>query len=119
MPEIINLEKKWSCRKVTFPQCAFGARVLKHTTLMYTPALDKSLADFDNLKCTSTAPLERAGGSRNADGTWNSAATAAYPAEMNLAIAQCFAVAAGTQHTLRLPLPEDLEIGRASCRERV
>ena len=107
MPEIINLEKKWSCRKVTFPQCAFGARVLKHTTLMYTPALDKSLADFDNLKCTSTAPLERAGGSRNADGTWNSAATAAYPAEMNLAIAQCFAVAAGTQHTLRLPLPED------------
>ena len=106
LPEILGLEQTWSCRKVTFPQCAFGASVLKHTTLMYTPSLEKTLGDFGRLKCTHTSHTDRAGGNRRADGTWNSADMAAYPANMNLALAQCIAVAAGAQKdAFNLPLP--------------
>ena len=108
-PEIMSLEKTWHCRKCTFPQCAFGAQVLKYTTLMYTPGMDKTLGDFNRLKCEHSSHAEKAGGSRRADGTWNSADKAAYPADLNLALAQSIAVVAGTQKsmTLKLPLPSD------------
>ena len=113
LPEIMGLEDAWTCRKVTFPQCAFGAPVLKYTTLMYTPGLDKTLGDFNKLECTHTSHADRAGGSRRSDGTWNSADKAAYPANMNLALAQCFAVAAGTHRkdAFNLPLPADPAAG--------
>ena len=105
MPEIIELERALSCRKATFPQCVFGADVLKHTTLLYTPGLHTVLGRMDGLTCPhADGHSVKSGGSRTDDGVWNSAGYAAYPSKLNLALAQAFATVAGGMPQLRDPL---------------
>ena len=91
MPEIKELIKYASCRQATFPMCAFGTPYQKHTTIIYTTGLAPGLDDLDRLECTHSDHKERAGGSKDSDDTWNSAAAAAYPAELNLTIAYAIA----------------------------
>ena len=89
MPDILQLSTHASCRTATFPMCQFGAKYKKDTTLMFTPGLARDLSDLNAIKCTHlNGHEERAGGER-INGVWNSAATAAYPADFNLYIAQC------------------------------
>ena len=105
MPEIIELEKTLACRKATFPQCVFGADVLKYTTLLYTPGLHTVLGSLDGLVCPhAEGHLTKSGGSRTADGVWNSAEYAAYPSELNRALAQAFATVANGVSQLQDPL---------------
>ena len=58
---------------------------------MFTPGLAKGLEDLDYLKCTHDHSLQAKAGGTKADGVWNSAAAAAYPAELNLIIAHAIA----------------------------
>ena len=88
MPDILRLSKFASCRYSTFPMCAFGVDYEKPTTFMYTPGLAKHLQDLDTLRCTHGNKHSGKAGGEKADGVWNSAAAAAYPAELNLWIAQ-------------------------------
>ena len=86
MPDVLSLGRHASCRSVSFPLCAFGARVQKWTTLLYTPGFAAGLDDFSLLRCTHRRHDDRAGGDL-ANGVWNSKATAAYPPDFNQAIA--------------------------------
>ena len=91
MPDILRLSKFASCRYSTFPMCAFGVDYEKPTTLMYTPGLAKHLQDLDHLRCTHEKGHDGKAGGEKVDGVWNSAAAAAYPAELNLWLAQAIA----------------------------
>ena len=82
MPEMLALQKLASCRRSTFPMCAFGAPFLKYTSILYTPGLAHDMQDLDLLKCVHDDHPERAGGERTGD-AWNSARAAAYPADLN------------------------------------
>ena len=89
MPDIQQLATHASCRYATFPMCQFGAKYKKDTTLMFTPGLSRDLSDLGAIKCTHGSRHEERAGGEKINGVWNSAATAAYPAEFNLYIAQC------------------------------
>ena len=102
MPDIIRLSKFASCRFSTFPMCAFGVNYEKPTTLMYTPGLSKSLQDLDALRCTHNHKHDGKAGGEKSNGVWNSAAAAAYPAELNLWIAQALAQLATAHRELHL-----------------
>ena len=88
MPDVINLSNYAMCRKVHFPQCALNAPHQKWTTFMYTPGLAAGFDDLSLLRCThSKEEHERRAGGEKRDGVWISKATAAYPPDMNHAIA--------------------------------
>ena len=91
MPEMQELQRYATCRSSTFPMCAFGRPYQKQTTLMYSPGLAPGLDDLNFLKCTHADHKEKAGGSRDSNDEWNSAAAAAYPAELNLIISYAIA----------------------------
>ena len=91
MPDILDFEKYASCRKVTFPFCAFGTPYQKQTTLMFTPGLAPGLNDLDLLECTHDHSKDAKAGGSKENGIWNSAAAAKYPAELNLIIAYAIA----------------------------
>ena len=88
MPDVVSLSAHAMCHKVTFPMCAFNAPYQKYTTLLYTPGLAAGFDDFALLRCTHSDKehRERAGGAK-VDGVWNSKAAAAYPPDLNHAIA--------------------------------
>ena len=104
MPDILRLSKFASCRFATFPLCAFGVNYEKPTTLMYTPGLSKHLQDLNSLRCTHGHKHDGKAGGEKINGVWNSAAAAAYPAELNLWIAQALAQLA-TSHREVPPHP--------------
>ena len=88
MPDVINLSRHAMCRSVHFPQCAFGAPYQKWTTFLYSPGFSPGFDDLGSLRCTHTdrEHAARAGG-RKLDGAWISKAAAAYPPDLNHAIA--------------------------------
>ena len=57
---------------------------------MYTPGLSKHMQDLSLLRCTHDHKHDGKAGGEKVNGVWNSAAAAAYPAELNLWIAQAF-----------------------------
>ena len=91
MPEVIALAKRGACRFATFAMCAFGVDYEKPTTLMFTPRLAAGLQDLDLLQCTHGGRHRGSAGGLKENGVWNSAAAAAYPAELNLLLAQSMA----------------------------
>jgi len=97
--EIIALKADTECSMITFPQCAVGAPWRKDTTCMCTPALGFILSELELLKCAHESHEQRAGGVRESDGTWNSKRAAAYPAQLNLILAQAMARLAAPMHT--------------------
>ena len=78
----------------TFAYCRLGSEYQKYTTLWYTneaaPILDQ--LDSPIYKCNHARHAKVAGG-RLADGSWASAAAAAYPSQLNLRIAMAFTFA--------------------------
>ena len=58
---------------------------------MYTPGLAQHLQDLNLLKCEHNHQHSGKAGGVKSHGVWNSAAAAAYPAELNLWIAQAIA----------------------------
>ena len=79
---------------VTFAYCRFGSEYQKYTTLWYTneagPVLDQLNSPV--YQCNHAKHPKVAGG-RLPDGTWASAAAAAYPAQLNIRLAMAFTLA--------------------------
>ena len=98
MPDILALRDYASCHLVTLPMLAFGVNYEKPTIIMYTPDLARHLKDLGNLRCEAK-PTGSSGG-REVYGIWNSAADVAYPAELNLWIAQAIAQLATTHRDI-------------------
>ena len=88
--EMIELKASISGKTVTFAQCMFGADWQKYTTFLYSAGFDEQLAPLQALLCTHPegAHTASAGGVRDANGTWNSRQAAAFPADLNLFLAQ-------------------------------
>ena len=88
MEELRALRRRTGGRYVSFPQCALGGPAQKWTTLLFSGGLG-ALCWLGLLRCThSRGQHKRRGIGRDASGAWASAALAAYPAEMNVAIAE-------------------------------
>ena len=79
---------------VTFAYCRLGSDYQKYTTFWYTneaaPVLDQLGTPI--YQCNHSSHPKIAGG-RLPDGTWASAATAAYPAQLNIRLAMAFSLA--------------------------
>ena len=90
-PHLKSLKAACSVEAATFAQCMFGADAQKYTTFWFTPGLAPHLASLRDMACSHApgAHASNAGGVQLGDGSWNSAATAAYPADLNLFIAEC------------------------------
>ena len=90
MPEMIELKASIGGKTVTFAQCMFGADWQKYTTFLYSAGFDEQLAPLHALLCTHPdgTHTASAGGVRDANGTWNSREAAAFPADLNLFLAQ-------------------------------
>ena len=88
-PAITKLEQATACERITFPQCAIGADYQKYTTLTCSPAYAAQLRGLNKLKCNHKAH-KQVGGDRMGN-EWTSALSAAYPADLNLLLAQCSA----------------------------
>jgi hypothetical protein len=86
-PAVSNLEEHTHGERVTFAQCAVGAQHRKLTTLLFSSGLAPMLRPFDRFRCTHSNHPGAAGGER-INGTWKSAESAAYPAELNMLLAQ-------------------------------
>ena len=91
MPIIQQLRSSVKGKTVTFAQCMFGAEWQKYTTFLYSPGFEQQLAPLHELLCSHPAGTHTAaaGGHRAPDGVWNSSDTAAFPADLNLFLAQC------------------------------
>ena len=89
-PHALTMVYTGSLEAATFAQCMFGAGTQKYTTFWFTPGLTPQLQSLKRLLCTHApgAHASAAGGVRADDGTWNSAATSAYPADLNLFVAE-------------------------------
>ena len=89
-PHMRGLKEACTLETVTFAQCMFGADSQKYTTFWFTAGLSTQMRPLHNLACSHApgAHASSAGGVQNVDGTWNSAVTAAYPADLNLFIAE-------------------------------
>lgn len=75
------------------------------------PGLD----DLDLLTCTHASHAQRAGGEKHNDDVWNSAAAAAYPAELNLILAYAIAhLKRGIDEPSLLP-----EVSRRAAQEKI
>ena len=109
-PHMLALRSACALQSATFAQCMFGADTQKYTTFWFTPGLSDCMQPLGNLAC-SHAPGSHAagaGGLQHDDGTWNSAATAAYPADLNLFLAENFLSLRVTQESLDTsPVPAD------------
>ena len=89
-PHMRELKNACSVESATFAQCMFGADTQKYTTFWFTPGLSTHMRPLLNLACSHApgAHASNAGGVQLGDGSWNSAATASYPADLNLFIAE-------------------------------
>ena len=90
LPELQTLATQCGAATCTFAQCRFSADHQKYTTLMYTAGLAPILHGWDTLRCNHTSHVADAGGKLDTNG-WSSRTSAAYPADMNLALARTFA----------------------------
>ena len=90
MPEMIALQKLAAAKLVTFPQCSFGAKSQKQTTLAFTAGFDAWLDPLSKLVCSHATHEASAGGERVGD-DWVSAGASAYPANLNHYLAQAIA----------------------------
>jgi hypothetical protein len=90
-PSIIDLAKDYGGASCTFAQCMLGGDSQKYTTLLYSPGLTPSLAPIDRLRCLHRDHRLPAGGAKGTDGAWDSWASSAYPADMNLLLARSVA----------------------------
>ena len=72
---------------------------------MYTAGLAPILHDWDTLRCNHTSHAADAGGKLDTDG-WSSRTSAAYPADMNLALARTFASLLQVSALGQIPVPE-------------
>lgn len=90
MPVMRYLQESAKCLTATFAQCRFSADSQKYTTFMYSPGFESSFSILHTLLCDHPTGTHSAtaGGLRDADGKWNSADAAAFPADLNLFIAQ-------------------------------
>ena len=79
-----------SLEEATFAQCMFGADTQKYSTFWFTPGLAPHMRSLRRLLCTHAPGTHGAvaGGVQLPNGSWNSAASAAYPADLNLFIAE-------------------------------
>ena len=115
-PNLLNLWEAGSLEKATFTQCMFGAPYPKYTTLWFSVGLAQQLQGLRRLLCTHAPGTHgsAAGGVQRADGTWNSADAAAYPADFNLFVAEAILARIVARETPGLDEPlapaEPLEI---------
>ena len=88
-PHVITLISEASMRSATFAQCMFGGSTQKYTTFYFTAGFDSSFSPLNRLLCTHAPGTHgTVAGGGIVDGKWSSAATAAYPADLNLLIAE-------------------------------
>lgn len=88
-PAVDRLRSVTSGELITFPQCALGADFQKYTTFLCSSAFAAQLRSLTNLRCTH-ASHKQVGGQRRGD-AFTSGDSAAYPADLNLLLAQCCA----------------------------
>ena len=90
---MIELARACSTESATFAQCRFGGASQKYTTLWFTAGMAPYLRPLRGMLCNHApgSHASSAGGVLQADGTWNSAAAAAYPSDFNLLIADSLA----------------------------
>ena len=110
-PHLVELWKTGSLERATFAQCMFGAPYPKYTTLWFSAGLAQQLQGLNRLLCTHAPGTHEAvsGGVQRADGTWNSADAAAYPADFNLYVSEAILARLVARETPDLgdtPLPE-------------
>jgi len=91
MEEIEELRKDTKAKTLHFPQCSLGQVAQKFTTLMFSSELD--LSALEGLTCSHSRREHRWSNKRNADGSWATAALAAYPPELNRILAEALAAA--------------------------
>ena len=72
---------------------------------MYTAGLAPILHGWDTLRCNHTSHVADAGGKLDTNG-WSSRTSAAYPADMNLALARTFASLLQVSALGQIPVPE-------------
>ena len=88
MSEIVTLQQGTGADVSHFAQCMLGGAAQKYTTIMHSAALTGVRA-LHGLRCTHSRQQHKHQRSRRApDGSWATAALAAYPAEMNKIIAE-------------------------------
>ena len=83
LPEVKALAHLAEADYCTFPQCAFGAKWQKRTTLMYTPGFHEFLSPLKKLFCNHSFHGGRLDGQQGDDGTWETSEAAAYPPQLN------------------------------------
>ena len=105
LPELQTLATQCGAATSTFAQCRFSADHQKYTTLMYTAGLAPILHGWNTLRCNHTSHVADAGGKLDTNG-WSSRTSAAYPADMNLALARTFASLLQVSALGQLPVPE-------------
>ena len=90
MPIIQSLQRSVKGKIVTFAQCMFGADYQKYTSFLYSAGFDEQLHPLQSLLCSHPTGTHSAaaGGYRDSEGVWNSSDTAAFPADLNLFLAQ-------------------------------
>ena len=88
-PHVITLIGEASMRSATFAQCMFGGSTQKYTTFYFTAGFDATFSPLRRLLCTHAPGTHgTVAGGAIVDEKWSSAATAAYPADLNLLIAE-------------------------------
>lgn len=91
-PHMVALKREHHLQAVTFAQCMLGGSTQKYTTIWHTPGLREFYALRGMICRHSPGTHASVAGGKPPDaddpkGKWNSAAAAAYPADMNLFIA--------------------------------
>ena len=105
-----------STHTVSVPQCVFGAPYQKLTSFMFSAGFDEWMLPLRKLECTHESHDETAGGVRDKDGKWSSAAAAAYPPNLNLYLAKAVAGIRGS--TISDSDSEELAIAESTAPAR-
>eukprot|EP00965_Chrysotila_dentata_P158018 5220759-Pleurochrysis_carterae.AAC.1 len=92
MPTVRALKTDHRSNLITFPQCALGADSQKYTTLLVSPGISPMLRSLSDLCCEHHSHASIAGGRKHSD-QWSSAASAAYPPDLNFLLAKVLASA--------------------------
>ena len=103
LPEVVSLLQRTSGHVVHFSQCRLGAKTQKRTTLAYSSGFDAWMEPLGNLECNHSSHEQMTGGQFDSEVGWNSAESAAYPAEMNLYLAQSMAALRAAAPADRVP----------------
>jgi hypothetical protein len=90
MPCVAELERLTGASAIHLSQCQYGGQAQKHTTLLCSPALEPYVGDLQRL-CHGGHSHEGVAAGYDAAGRSRSARAAAYPSDLNTALAAAFA----------------------------